>query len=169
MKHLIGALVLFLAASMPAAHALNVDATPLTPEQVGKTNQVKVGLYVDGSTDTFFLTIGGAFEIRCPGSEKIEAGKSARWSRFPAGFNSSLTVPDVVPANYSIPGWVEWAAPSTKGCTFVYIGRAIEAQLSFSFFGLTTTLGGGELIKSGTKTFTMVKPIPGTGSGTCTQ
>jgi hypothetical protein len=169
MKQSVVAFALWLAACMPAADALNVDATALTPVQVGKTDQVKVGLYVDGSTDTFYLTLAGAYEVRCPASEKLEAGRSAKWSRFPAGFRSSLTVPEVVPAYYSIPGWVEWPTPSIKGCTFVYVGRAIEALVSFSFFGLTTSLGGGELTKSDTKTFTMVKPTPGTDSGMCTQ
>lgn len=163
------AMALCFAISMPEAHALRVESTALTPEQIGKTQEVKVGLSVQGWTNTFVLTVGGVFEVRCPQSERIEVQKSSQWSRYPAGFTSTLNVPPQLPAQYPIPGWPEWATPSTKGCTFVYVGRAREALVSIGILGLSTSLGPGEVTDGDTKVFNMVKPVPSTGSGTCNQ
>jgi hypothetical protein len=153
--------------SMSEAGALRVESIALTPEQIGKTAQVKVGLHVQGWTNTMFLTIAGAFEVRCPQSEKIEAQRASQWSQYPAGFSSTLNIPSILPTQYSIPGWPEWATPSTKGCTFVYVGRAKESLVSIGMLGLSISLGAGEAVDGDTKTFNMVKPVPGTDSGTC--
>lgn len=167
MKYSGSAMALCLVMIIPEAHALGVHSTAITPEQIGQTQQVKVGLHVQGWTNTFVLTIGGAFEVRCPQSERIEAQKVSQWTDYPAGFTSTLNVPPQLPAQYSIPGWPEWATPSTKGCTFVYVGRAREALVSLAVFGLSTSLGAGEVTEGDTKTFNMVKAVPRTGIGAC--
>lgn len=163
------ATALCVAIAVPEAHALSVISRAHTPTQVGQTQNVSVGLAVIGSTDTQLLTVMGAFEVRCPQSERIEAQKGVQSSQMLGGFSITLTIPGMLPAQYPIPGWPEWATPSTKGCVFVYVGRAREALVTLNTLGLTTTLGGGEVFDGDTKVFNMVKPVPSTGSGTCNQ
>jgi len=164
------AVVFCLAMIMPEAHALAVDSTAVTPRQVGQTSRVQAGLAVRGWTDTHVLTVGGAFELRCLGGLPLEAQRLVQASRMIAGFDFTVTVPGgMLPASYDIPGWSEWASPSRHDCTFVYVGRAIEAPVTFGVFGIRVTLGGGEVSDGDTTTFTVVKPVPGSGGGTCIQ
>jgi hypothetical protein len=150
--------MLCVALAVPEARALDLRSTPLTPRQVGTTNRVQVGLAVQGWTDTLQLTVAGAYQVNCPAGLPIEAQRAASATQYPAGFSFTLTVPGWIPAEYVIPGWSEWAAPATKTCNFVYTGRAKEALVSLSGFGIQITLGSGERVDGNTRQFTVVKP-----------
>lgn len=170
MKFLGMAVPLCLAIIMPEAHALRVNAASTTPRQVGQTNTIQLGLLVQGWTDTRVLTVGGAFEFQCIGGLPVVGQKLVQASRILPIFTFTVSVPEgPLPADFNIPGWSEWASPSRHDCTFVYVGRAIEAPVTLGVFGIRVSLGGGEVDDGGTKTLTVVKPVPGAGSGTCTQ
>jgi hypothetical protein len=158
------------------ANAAGVDVAVTAPRQVGTTDRASVGIAVDATTNTMWLTAGGGYTLTCPDTTALEAQRALQFLRWPAGFRVVVTVPEVVPAEYRIAGWQQWQAPSTHTCTFKYVGRAKDGLLNIFGSGINISFGGDEASEGDSLTFAMVKnpppPPPGGGipciSCTCT-
>jgi len=156
---------------MPNANALEpkLEIYVFPPAQVGKTGNAEFGLAVSASTPLYVLSVAGGFTATCPESQAIEAQASASSWNFLGGVSVSVQIPRTITGQYPMSGWSGWPSPSTQSCRFNYIGRAKEGIFNLGGAGSSITFGGGDKSEGDTLIFRMVKPTPGTGSGTCQQ
>jgi hypothetical protein len=108
------------------------------------------GLIVEASTDLPVLVIGGGFTITCTTSPLPQtAERLATYVDF-FGPHETLTIPEVVPSNYSIPGWSSIPAGTCGGqCVMQYKGETRdETSLSVRIGGSGIGVGFS-LIPSG--------------------
>ncbi len=165
-----------LASSLGQANAASVGVRLSAPHQVSSGERVEVGMIVDGRTDALTMTVGGGYTLTCPDTTPLTAQRALQFTRWPAGFQVSVFVPETIPAGYPISGWYGWNAPSTHYCTFSYVGRAKDAWVNLSGMGINITLGGEDATYGNSVVFPMVKlppPPPRSGGGcdpfcTCT-
>jgi hypothetical protein len=162
-------MVLMLAISCAPANAANVGVRLSSPHQVNSSERVEVGMIVDARTNTLTMTAGGGYTLTCPDTTPLTAQRALQFTRWPAGFVVSVFVPETIPATYAISGWYSWNRPSTHYCTFSYVGRAKDAWVNLSGFGVNITLGGEDVTAGDSVVFPMVKPAPPTppGGGGC--
>ena len=95
-----------------------------TFHQNGNSN-LTAGLIVEASTDLPVLVIAGGFTITCStGSLPQTAERRATFVDF-FGPHETLSIPEVVPSTYSIPGWSSIPPGTCSGqCVMQYKGEA---------------------------------------------
>lgn len=171
MRRTIGWSLVLLVLKMAHANALEstLDIYVFPPAQVGNTQNAVLGMAVSASTPLYTLSVAGGFTATCFESEAIEAQASASKSNFFGGVSVSVQVPRTITAQYPMSGWAGWPSPSTQSCSFKYVGRAKEGIFTIGGLGSGITFGGGDRSEGDTIIFRMMKPVPGTGSGTCKQ
>lgn len=171
MKRIIGRILLLFLLPVANAKALtpSLGIYVFPPVQVGRTENVELGMAVSASTPLYALSVAGGFTATCPESQPIQAQASASSWAFLGGVSVSVQIPRTVTGQYPMSGWSVWPSPSTQSCRFNYIGRAKEGIFNLGGAGSSITFGGGDKSEGDTLIFRMVKPTPGTGSGTCWQ
>lgn len=113
--------------------------------QNGNSN-LTAGLIVEASTDLPVLVIAGGFTITCTTSPLPQtAERRATFVSF-FGPRETLTIPEVVPSNYSIPNWSSIPAGTCAGqCVMQYKGEAkdetsLSVRIGNAGIGVSFTL-----------------------------
>ncbi|HEY7377409.1 MAG TPA: hypothetical protein VH542_01875 [Steroidobacteraceae bacterium] len=160
MKYASTWMMLMLMGWVAPVQAAAVKSSFYSPRQVGVSERVQVGLSVFARADGFYLTAGGGYTLTCPDTTPLTAQRALQFVRLQTGYTTTVFVPEVIPAEYSISGWYGWARPSTHYCTFSYTGRAKDAWVSLAGLGINVTLGGDEVSDGNSIVFAMQKLPP---------
>lgn len=122
-RYVLAALALASVAGQAAANPTLRRVQP-TFFQSGNGN-LTAGLIVEASTDLPVLVIAGGFTITCTTSPLPQtAERRATYVDF-FGPHETLTIPEVVPSTYPIPGWSSIPAGTCAGqCALQYKGEA---------------------------------------------
>jgi hypothetical protein len=129
----------------PAAAVPTLKKVTPTFYQAGN-GRLAAGLIVEASTSLPVLVLAGGFTITCTtGSLPQTAERRFTYTSF-FGPNETLTIPEVVPSTYSIPGWSSIPAGTCGGqCVMQYKGEAkdetsLSVRIGNAGVGVTFTL-----------------------------
>jgi hypothetical protein len=150
------ALTVALGVSTPAlAVSLHTVVSPIY--QVGTTGTVHIGHTALASTNYNRLYAGGTYSVTCAGQGATTVSGQRFFSaeNLFGGLQSTVTIPEWLPATVTVPGFNLLTRGQTIGCAYNWTSRAVESGFSIGAGGISFPIGNGEMNEGSAEPFNM--------------
>jgi hypothetical protein len=147
-------------AAAPASAQPSLQTTLMPIYQVGNGDGVSMGHVVHASTVYNRLTAGGTFLASCANGLMLPANgqRTLSTDNFAGGLSLHVTIPQVLPATVSMPGFYSLPRGTTVQCTYAWTSKATEGGYTISASGISFQSGNGERTDGFFKPFQMNVP-----------